>query len=86
MTNFCDVIAANPNPRTLRARVQRFFSIAWGHKFATAAALEALKTILAGVGLGTLCGDFATMHLWLMVPFGGVAGAAWYGLYLKYRG
>lgn len=57
------------------------FSWAWGKKLNRPAAWDALQKVLAGIGLGTLFGDFATMRLWLLAPAALLFAAAWYGLY-----
>jgi len=59
-------------------------SMAWGRRLNRTAAFDALQKVLAGIGLGTVLGNFAVMRLWLLAPALALFAAAWYGLYLHY--
>ena len=56
----------------------------WLRSLNRAAAFDALQKVLAGIGLGTVLGNFAVMRLWLLTPCVALVAVAWYGLYRQY--
>lgn len=48
------------------------------------AAIDSLKNFMAVIGLSTIIGDFATMHLVYVLPFSLLALAIWYADYLRH--
>ncbi len=82
-------IAANPMPNTLSRLFQTFLArLPWRKGFWVTldrpAALDSLKSVLAVIGAGTVMGNFAQMHLWIMLPMAGFAGAVWYLDYVRH--
>ena len=85
METLTDRIAANPNPRR-PWRVTRWvqMSWAWGRKIEREAAYDSARNVLAIIGFGTVLGDFAVMHLWMLAPCAVGAVLVWHLDYVRH--
>ena len=48
------------------------------------AAIDSARNILAAIGVGTVLGNFAVMHAWLLLPASMIFVGAWYADYLRH--
>lgn len=45
------------------------------------AAIEAAKITFAILGVGATLGNFAVMHVWIMLPAAALLSATWFAIY-----